>query len=130
MAITRKLVLVLSTSVLLLSVLFLGLGLYTIHRQVESSCQRAKSLYPGDCVEALLSLVSSEQNTFRERNNAIWALGQIANPRALPTLTILDETLAAQTTCSYDEGLCKFEVEKAIKWIAQGNLTSWMYQGL
>ena len=42
--------------------------------------------FPGDKVSALMALVESEEHSYRERNRAIWALGQLGDTRALPLL--------------------------------------------
>jgi PBS lyase HEAT-like repeat len=46
----------------------------------------AQSQFPGKRVEALIALVNCQSCDIRERNNAVWALGQLDDPRALPVL--------------------------------------------
>jgi hypothetical protein len=75
----------------------------------------------------LIETVKSEKFLFRQRNKAIWALGQIADQKALPFLTELNRSLPEQII-DYERGLSKVEVEKAIKWCTKGNITSWMYR--
>jgi hypothetical protein len=53
---------------------------------VRSIGDVALKVYPGDRVSALMALVESEEQSFRNRNRAIWALGQLGDPRALPVL--------------------------------------------
>ncbi len=53
---------------------------------MEQYSSNAESKYKGDCVEALTQLVKDQENTFRERNRAIWALGQLGDKRALSVL--------------------------------------------
>lgn len=52
----------------------------------KTICQNAKRTYDGDCIEALITLLQDEKQGYRERNNAIWALGQFGDARALPAL--------------------------------------------
>ena len=112
-------------------VLLLGSAGYTfnqIYRQVTRITELAKSEFSGDAVKALSSLIESDAYGFEEKNTAIWALGQLADPAALPFL----EELNAKTkddTIPFDRssGLSNYEIEKAIKWCQKGNLTSWMY---
>lgn len=54
--------------------------------EVKSHCREARSEYAGDCVESLTRLLSDERKSFRSRNSAIWALGQLGDSRALPVL--------------------------------------------
>jgi len=53
---------------------------------VKKQCYDAKAEYGGDCVEALIAVLKDENKGFRTRNSAIWALGQLGDSRALPTL--------------------------------------------
>ena len=113
-------------------VIFLGSAAYTfqlIHKQVSRITALAKSEYPGEAVEALCSLVGSEDHGFEDRNSAVWALGQLADPEALPFLEQLNAA-TAEDTVPFDRSgkLSKYEIEKAIKWCKKGNLTSWMYK--
>jgi len=73
-------------------------------------------------------VVKSENKPFRKRNSAIWALGQIADKKALPFLNELSSSLPEGEKCKYDQNLCRYEVQKAIKWCDEGNLTNWMYK--
>lgn len=53
---------------------------------VKGTCQLAKDKYSGDCVSALIRYVDDTANDYRSRNTAIWALGQLGDSRALPSL--------------------------------------------
>jgi hypothetical protein len=60
-----------------------------IGRSVRSVSDAALVYFPenaNDRVGALTALVESERHGIRERNRAIWALGQLGDPRALPVL--------------------------------------------
>lgn len=112
-------------------VILLGAALYTfnqIHRQVYRITEMAKQEFGGNALEALSSLVKSETYNFEDKNTAIWALGQLADPEALPFLEQLNSGLE-EDVVPFDRssGLSKYEVEKAIKCCLKGNLTSWMY---
>jgi HEAT repeat protein len=112
---------------LLIFIFTLAYSLSQIHKDVKVACLKAKALYAQDCVDSLIKFVQSDENSYRLRNTAIWALGQIADKKSLPYLQELNQSLPEQTKCSYDNYLCKYEAQKAIKWCEQGNLTSWMY---
>lgn len=66
--------------------LFFAVSAFWIGYEVRSQCRNATETYSGDCVAALVQLLDDEGNGFRERNNAIWALGQLGDSRALPAL--------------------------------------------
>jgi len=108
---------------------FAGMTFSHLHSSVKSICLTAKNEYRKDCVSSLIETVKSEKYLFRERNKAIWALGQIADQKALPFLNELHRSLPEQKVDS-DRGLSKYEVEKAIKWCSgeKTNITSWMYR--
>jgi hypothetical protein len=102
-----------------------------IYRQASRITALAKSEFTGNAIDALSSLIESEAFGFEEKNTAIWALGQFADPEALPFLEKLNsETAEDSVPFDRSSGLSKYEIEKAIKWCKKGNLTSWMYKKL
>jgi hypothetical protein len=54
--------------------------------EVKSECKHAQDKYDGDCVGALIELLDNENEGFKDRNTAIWALGEMGDARALPVL--------------------------------------------
>jgi hypothetical protein len=66
--------------------------------------------HAGDEVTALTAFVTSETHGLDERNDAVWALGQLADPRALPGL----EQFHTGEPCDHATSLCQYELEKAI----------------
>ena len=81
-----------------------------------------------NALESLTDLINSEKYSFEEKNTAIWALGQFADPKALPLLEKLNSETRDQNRCSRKQELCKREIERAIKWCKTGNATKWMYR--
>jgi HEAT repeat protein len=67
--------------------------------------------HPGDRIPALLAYVESPKHTLRERNRAVWALGQLADARALPVL----EKYLTGGDCEHGRLLCQHELRKAIR---------------
>jgi hypothetical protein len=72
-----------------------GVGLFVLFFLVTSTwigfsvrekCMLSQGRYGGDCVEALSAHLDDENNPYGERNDAIWALGQLGDGRALPVL--------------------------------------------
>jgi len=74
---------------------------FVIHKSVRSNCIKAKNEFGGDCIDSLIALVKSEKFKTREKNSAIWALGQLADKRALPLLYELEQSLPEQEKCHY-----------------------------
>jgi hypothetical protein len=66
--------------------LFFVIGCTWIGYEVKNQCQRAQRVYDGDCVEALIAQLDDENQTYRNRNDAVWALGQFGDSRSLPVL--------------------------------------------
>lgn len=100
-------------------------SMISIRSSVKIACFEAINIFEGDCVEALIQITQSDNHDYEQRNHAIWALGQLADDRALP---FLEELLKESTEDGcYSGGICRIEVEKAIKWCSEGNITSWMY---
>lgn len=99
-----------------------------IHRQVEEITMVAVTAYNLNAIESLTKLIESKDHLFEEKNSAIWALGQFADPRALPFLEALNGQTVEKSPCNRNTDLCKGEIEKAMKWCRNGNLTSWMYR--
>lgn len=115
----------------LLSIIFaVTASFYRIYSGVKTNCLKAKEEFGGECQEALIKLIKAENHSFQERNSAVWALGQLADKKALLFLEDLNKSLPVQDKCRYKEYLCKYEIEKAIKWSREGNVTSWMYKKL
>ncbi len=69
----------------ILLVLLVAVSVWIRH-DVDVRCHAAQHRYGGDCVTALMTLLDDEDQDFTSRNGAIWALGQLDDRRALPTL--------------------------------------------
>lgn len=88
-----------------------------IGSEVKTQCQNAKREYVGDCTEALVQLLQDESQGYRARNDAIWALGQLGDRRALPVLeSYYTGNIPPQE--SLDQTISQYELRKAV------NLTS------
>jgi hypothetical protein len=77
---------------------------------------QAARRFPGDRVEALARLVQCEGCALRERNRAVWALGELGGTRALPAL----ESRHTGGPCLHRVALCQYELDKAIRKIRGG----------
>lgn len=81
-----------------------------IQRGVGDATALAARDHAGDEVTALMAYVASERHSLRDRNRAVWALGRLADPRALPGL----ERYYDAAPCDHSLRLCQHELEKAI----------------
>jgi hypothetical protein len=77
----------------------------------------------------MINILDSEQSSIKEKNNAVYVLGQLADKKALPKLQSLYSGVP-QNKEPLDTVLSQYEIEKAIKWCENGNATSWMYKNL
>ncbi len=110
--------------------LFFFIACSWIGYEVKDQCQNAQGEYGGDCVEALMDLLKDEHKGFRARNDAIWALGQLGDGRALATLqsyytgNIPDREPLAKTISQY-------ELKKAIALTSgEPNLSAFIWRGI
>jgi len=119
--------------IFLVAPLIIGLAIifytfFVIYQGVKNNCLEAQKEFNKDCVSSLMAVVKSEKASFRVKNSAVWTLGQLADKKALPFLTELNQSSPKQEKCKLDQNICKYEVEKAVKWCNEGNLTNWMYK--
>ncbi len=84
--------------------------LWIIQAGAHGYAQVAQKHYPGSEFEALVRAVEDEHAALRDRNHAVWALGQFRDARALPTL----RRYYTGAKCQHDKFLCQSELEKAI----------------
>ena len=105
----KRLISIFVGGVVLLAIAYVSISL-AIGRGVRSISETALREFPGDRVPALMALVESEQASFRDRNRAIWALGQLGAARALP---LLEKHYAGKESDERNE-LSQYELKKAI----------------
>ena len=79
---------------------------FSIRSGVKEISAEATQQYPGDRIEALITYVESENHSLRQRNLAVWSLGQIGDEYALPTL----EKSYTGGPCDHDNLLCQQEL--------------------
>jgi hypothetical protein len=109
--------------------LFFIIASVWIGHEVKAQCLLAQAEYPGDCVTALTAVLDDETRGFKPRNNAIWALGQIGDQRALPLLQSY-YTGAIPDREPLDQMISQYELKKAVNLTSGGtNITAliWRY---
>lgn len=94
-------------------VLFFVITCSWIGYDVKKQCRDVKAEYGGDCVQALTALLNDDHRGFRARNNAIWALGQLGDARALPVLESY-YTGNIPPKEPLDKSISQYELKKAI----------------
>ncbi len=122
----KKIIVVVIISVLFLIILSVALSFHAIYTGVKNICVQAKQEYAKDCVNSLVQFITSDEHSIKEKTHAVWALGQIADKRAIPYLQEFQRTLGCEKDPKKSK-LC-YEIFKALKWCEQGNATSWMYK--
>jgi hypothetical protein len=94
--------------------------------EVRKNCNKAISEYKISCQEALVKTYNSDGSTVKEKNDAIWTLGQLASKDSLPFLkSIYKKEMPDREPLN--EVISQYEIRKAIHWSEKGNWTSWMY---
>lgn len=111
----KRLLVVLAVLLAILGVVcFIGLGvvLADIHHAVDDTIGQARAQFPeaSTDVQALIAVMDTEDRTLSQRNRAIWTLGRLSDPAALPAL----EAHYTGALCDHATGLCQYELEKAI----------------
>jgi len=105
----KRLISIFVGGVILLAIVYVSISL-VIGRGVRSISETALRDFPGDRVSALMALVESDRHGFRDRNRAIWALGQLGDARALP---MLERHYTGEESDERIE-LSQYELKKAI----------------
>ena len=111
---------------ILVGLMAFGLVSFSIGRDVRSVSELAIQCYGGYSVEALICRVEDANESLREINHAVWALGQLGDRRALPALR---KHYTGQP-CDHAKELCQRELAKAIRLIDGGiNAAAWIWRG-
>ena len=110
----------------------IGLGLLALQGwiawDVRRTADKAVEEFGGDRVSALTELVECRGCGLRERNLAVWALGELGDRRGLAVL----KKHHTQSPCNHAVDLCQYELGKAIKKIegTWGLRASLQHQGV
>jgi hypothetical protein len=118
----------LATFLVMVLILF-SIALWVIYKDVRSTCTAATDSYGGSCITALVTTIESEAEPFKKRNQAIWALGQIGDKRAIPVLKKLYTGEAIEKPCNTAKKICQYGVKKALEQCeGKFSLTRWMFR--
>ncbi len=91
---------------------FLACVRHAIVAGLDANIAMAQSAHPhpDDDVAALIGYAESDEHGIKDRNHAVWALGQLRADRALSVL----EKLYTDDECDHTGALCQYELAKAI----------------
>jgi len=96
--------------------------------EAKRQCSDAIHEYGGDCVEALISQLNDDHRGYRARNDAVWALGQMGDSRALPTLEKY-YTGNIPSREPLDQSISQYELKKTINLTRGGlNITAFLWR--
>lgn len=109
--------------------LFFVLSAVWIGYEAKRLCQEAEWEYAvSGCSIALSMQLEDEQQGFRTRNHAIWALGQFGDSQSLPTL-LKYYTGNIPDREPLDEMISQYELKKAIELAGGGtNIAAWAWR--
>jgi hypothetical protein len=83
----------------------------TIGWNMRVTSQTAQAHFPGRRVEALMAMVACDSCSLQDRNKAVWALGQLDDPRALPVL----EKFHTGKPCNHWSQICQKTLQTSLR---------------
>ncbi len=95
----------------------------------RSICETTTQKHPGDRTHALLACVESSEDSWRAKNQALWALGHLGDRSALPPLR---KHLTGKP-CDHENDLCcQGELREAIQKLEanQFDLPAFLWRGI
>lgn len=93
---------------------------FIINSSVHKNCLKALNKYGGTCLTALITTVKDkDNNSFRERNTAIWTLGRLRQKEAVATLKSFYTGIIPSKE-PYDNSISQYEIKKAL-WLIDRN---------
>ena len=117
------------SAVIIIPLVLIAVSLWVINAKVDEMVAAAMSRYDGDPVACLQRLALDESAPYVDRNDAIYALGQIGSKRSLPVLRSLDVEIEQEKPWGQSRYIVQYEVEKAIRQINSAFIvTRWMYR--
>lgn len=113
-----------------LAVLFIlfVISLHWISSDVRAICKKAQQQFEGDQVEALVAALESDKLTFKEKNQVIWALGEIGDKKALPALEKIYTGEPCSKPCDSSQHLCQYGIKKSIRGCKGFNVVSYVWE--
>jgi hypothetical protein len=110
----------------MLLILFV-LSLHWISTDVRATCKKAQQ-FEGDYIEALIAALESDRLNYKEKNQFIWALGEIGDKRALPILHKLFTGEPCPKMCDSNKNICQYGIKKAIRGCKGFNFVRYLWR--
>lgn len=98
--------------VLVLAVGFSVLSIY-INSSIKEICSNAQAEYRDTCAQSLIKLLNDTDQTFHNKNDAIWTLGRMRSQDALFALQNLYTGIIPDRE-PYNEMISQYEIRKAL----------------
>jgi len=96
--------------------------------EVKNRCEIAQTRYGGECVDALMDQVADE-STKTGKNDAIWALGQMGDKKALVFLEKYNNKQPLPNREPWNQGISQYELRKAISLLKGGfNISAFVWR--
>lgn len=101
---------------------------FVIGNDIHSKCTTVIREYKSDCVSSMINVLNDENKTMRERNSAVWVLGQLGDRWALQALQKY-YTGSIPPREPLDKTISQHELKKAIRLINGSlNLTTLIWK--
>jgi len=113
-------------------VLFFIITCTWIGYEIKSVCREAKNTYGAklNCSQVLAKTLDDNKQSFKNKNDAIWALGQIGNPDSLPILQKYYTGIIPAREPLY-RTISQYELKKAINLVNGGtNISAFIWRGM
>jgi hypothetical protein len=92
---------------------------------VDDVLEKGRVRFSGNDTNALVAMMNSSDIPLKDRNLAVWALGQLGDTRAAASL----EKLLTGKPCDHATVVCQRELRKAIRQCRGGaNVTRWAWK--
>jgi hypothetical protein len=101
----------------------------SIELGVQRICKATTQKHPGERIHALLACVESKESSYHEKCRALWALGQLGDRHALPSLR---KHLTGKPCDHENDVCCQGELREAIQKLEanQFNLPAFLWRGI
>lgn len=100
--------------------------------EIKNVCHEAKNTYGNKlgCSQALAKTLDDDKQSFKNKNDAIWALGEIGNPDSLPVLKKYYTGIIPAREPLY-KTISQYELKKAINLTSGGlNISAFIWRGM
>ncbi len=100
--------------------------------ELKSVCREAKNTYGSKqtCNQALTRMLDDNRQNFKNRNDAIWALGEIGSPDSLPVLKKYYTGIIPAREPLY-KTISQYELKKAIDLTSGGlNISAFVWRSM